>query len=147
MFAHIADEVEKAEVLHPVVVVYKFGCVGGIGVEVKKAGKLLFDCLLIMAQSFFVEEFALLRFHGRVANHAGSAADKGNGLVSGTLKVFEHHHAHKVTDMKRVGGGVDAEVCGSHSGGKLLFGTGHHGMYHTAPGEFFDKVHFYNVRC
>ena len=62
VFAHIADEVEKAEVLHPVVVVYKFGCVGGIGVEVKKAGKLLFDCLLIMAQSFFVEEFALLRF-------------------------------------------------------------------------------------
>jgi hypothetical protein len=63
VFADVADEVEETVVFHPVVVVDEFGGVGGVGVEVEEVGELLFDGFLIVAEGFFVDEFALLALH------------------------------------------------------------------------------------
>ena len=63
-------------------------------------GELGLDALLVVAQSVLVEEVALLGFHGRVAYHARSSADKGDGAVAGVLEVLEHHDADQVADMQ-----------------------------------------------
>ena len=133
MLAYVADEVKEAEILHPVIVVDHLGCVWRIGVEVEEFGKLVLDCLLIVAEGFFVEKLALLALHGGVADHACGAAYKRDGLVTCALEVFEHHDAHKVADVERVSRRVNAEVGCGHFFLKLLVGAGHHLMDHAAP--------------
>ena len=133
VLADVAGEVEEGEVLHPVVVVDQFGRIGGVGAKVEEAGELRLDAADVMAQGVLSEQVALGALARGVANHACGAADEGQRLMPSALEVAEHHDRAKVTDVKRVGGGVDADV-GRHL---LLvqefFGAGHHLVEHTAP--------------
>ena len=99
VLANVADEVQERELLHPVVVVDQHGVVGSIAVEVEEVGQLATDALLVVAQGFLVDEFALLRLHLGVANHARGTAHKGDGTVTSALEVLEHHDAHQVTNV------------------------------------------------
>ncbi len=141
MLADVADEVEKRELFHPVVVVDEFGRVGFGRVEVEEFGELPLDGLLIVAERLFVEKFALLAFHRRVANHSGGSSYECDGLMAGALKMLEHHDSHEVSDMQTVGCRVDAEVGHGHLLLQLFFCAGHHLVDHATPFEFFYEVH------
>ena len=141
MLSYLTGEVEEADVLHPVVVVHEFGSVGSIALEIEEAAKLFFDSLLVMTQCGFVEKVALGRFAGGVADHTGGAAHEGDGFMTATLEMTQHHHSAEMADMEAVGGGVDTEVSGSHLFLKLLVGAGHHGVDHATPGEFVYEIH------
>ena len=110
----VADKGKEAVIFHPVVVVHEFGTVFCVAFKVEEFGKLLFDSLLVVAESFLVDEFTLLRFHRRVANHTGSTANQSDGLVARALEVLEHHHTHQVPDVERIGCRVDTKIGGSH---------------------------------
>ena len=141
VLADLAGEVEEGEVLHPVVVVHEFGRVGRVGVEVEEVRKLLLDTFHVVAEHIFGEEVALGTLARGVANHARGAAHEGEGLVARALEVAEHHHGAEVSDMEGIGGGVDAHVSGNHLLAQQLFSAGHHLVEHTAPCQFFNKVH------
>ena len=49
---------------------------------------------------------------GGVADHAGTAADEGDGLVAGHLQALHQAQSHEVTHVEGVGGGVKANVEG-----------------------------------
>ena len=101
---------------------------------------------LIAAQRLLVEQVALLRLAAGVADHAGGAANQGDGAVAAELKMFENHHPDQVPDMQRVGRRVDAQVGRGHLFVELLFRAGHDGVDHAAPGEFFDKILPFHIR-
>ena len=141
VLADVADEVEEAVALHPVIVVDQDGVVGRITVKVQELGQLLADALLVVAQGVLIDEHALLRLHRRVANHACGSANQGDGPVSGTLQVLEHHDAHQVANVQRVGCGVDAHIARGHLLVELFFGSGHDVVDHAAPFQFFYKIY------
>ena len=100
MFADIADELQEGELAHPVVVVDQQGGVGFLAVEVEELAQLFFDALLVVAQRGFIQQVAFLAFAGGVADHAGGAAEQGDGPVAAALQVRQHHDAHQVADMQ-----------------------------------------------
>ena len=59
-----------------------------------------------------------------------------------TLQVLQHHDAHEVADMERVGSRVDTHVCRCHFFVELFFCAGHHIVDHPAPFEFFYEINF-----
>ncbi len=141
MLADIADEIKEREVFHPVIIVHHLGCIRLLAVEVKEFCKLFFYGFLVMAEGFFIKEFALLAFHRRVANHACCSSNKCNRFVPGSLEMLEHHHSDKVSDMKAVCGRVNAEICRGHLFFKLFFCSWHHLVDHATPCEFVYEVH------
>ena len=140
MLADIADEVDEAVVLHPVVVVHEFGLVGGVGFEVQEAGELRLDAGDVVVQGGLVQEVALRRLHRRVADHAGGAAHEGDGFVAAALEMLQDHHADKVADMQGVGRRVDAYVGSRRAFHEFLFRTRHDVLDHASPSEFFNKI-------
>ena len=108
---------------------------------------MLADGLLVVAEGLNIEELAFLAFHRGVADHAGGAADEGDGLMAAALEVLEYHHANEVADMEGVGGGVDAQVSRGHPFLELVFRAGHHLVNHVAPGKFFYEIHLLEDVC
>jgi hypothetical protein len=53
----------------------------------------------------------------------------------------KHHHAAQVAYMKAVGSGVNTQIRRGHLFLQLFLSPGHDGMYHTAPGQLFYKIH------
>ena len=141
VLAYVADEIKETIVLHPVIVVDKDGVVGRIAVKVEELGKLPLYAFLIVAQCRLVDENAFLRFHRRVAYHARGTTHKCNGTVARPLQMLQHHHAHQVAYVQRVGRGVDAQVGRGHFLVELFFGARHHVVNHAAPFQFFNKIH------
>ena len=140
MLADVADEIDEGIVLHPVVVVHEFGLVGGVGVEVQETGELLLQAGDVMVEGLLVQEVALGRLHGRVADHAGGPAHEGEGLVSAALEMLQDHHAHEMPDMQGVGRRVDAHVGRLGTFHQFLFRTRHDVLDHASPSEFFNKI-------
>ena len=142
VLADVAYEIEECVILHPVIVVDQDGRIRGVAVEIEKTRELLLYCLLVVAQSFHIEEFTLLAFHRWVADHAGSTTHEGDWFMTGTLEMLQHHHTHKVADMEGVGSRVDTEIGCRHPLFKLFICARHHLVNHAAPGKFFYKIHF-----
>ena len=107
--ADVADELQKRELLHPVVVVDQLGRVGFVGRRSRPAARAAcWIRLLIAAQRLLVEQVALERLAGRVANHARRSADQKDRLMAATLEMLQDHHADQMPDMQRVGRRIDA---------------------------------------
>ena len=141
MFSDLAREVEEGYILHPVIIVDKLRAVGCVALEVEELGELFLDSLLVVAQGRLVEEVAFGAFPGGIADHSCGASYERQGLMAAALEMAEHHHSAKVADMQAVGGGIDAEVCCGHTLLEKLVCAGHHGVHHSAPGKFFNKIH------
>ena len=56
------------------------------------------------------EEISLLAAAAGVADHAGGAADQGDGFMAGAGHPPEEHQGHEVADVQAVGRGVEAGV-------------------------------------
>ena len=146
-FTDFACEVKEGVVLHPVVVVHQFCRIRGIAFEVEETAELFLDACHIVAQGLLVEEVAFLAFPRGVANHSGCTSYQCQGFVSCTLQVAEHHHATEVADMERIGGRVNAHIGRYHAFVKEFFCSGHHLVEHTAPFQFFYKIHILVFFC
>ena len=138
--ADVADEFEERDVLHPVVVVDQHGGIRRVRLEVEQFGELPFDRLLIVAERRLVEQVALLRLAAGVADHARRAAYERQRTVAAHLEMLEDHHAHQMSDMQRVGRGVDAQIGRRHLFFELFLCAGHDRVDHAAPFEFFDEI-------
>ena len=145
VLAHVADEIQKRHVLHPGVVVDEFRGVRRVGIEIQEPGQLFFYALLVVEQFFLRKQVALLRFHGRVADHAGGAADQRDGLMPAALQVAQHHDAHQMSDVQRVGSRVDAHVRRGHALFQHFVRARHDVVNHAAPCEFLYEIHEYYV--
>ena len=140
VLAYVADKVDEAVVLHPVVVVHQFGLVGGVGLKVQETGELGLDAGHVVVEGFLVQEVPFGRFHGRVSNHAGGPAHQGVRLVAAALEMLEYHDAHQVADMKGIGRGVNAHIGRLGPFHQFFFRTGHDVLNHASPPEFFYKI-------
>ena len=110
MLADVSHEVEELEVLHPVVVVDQLRTIRCIAVEIEEVGELLLDASHIVTQRLLIEEVALLALARWVTNHTCGTSDEGERLVTATLEMTKHHHTAEVSDVERIGCGVNAEV-------------------------------------
>ena len=94
MLADVADEVEEAVVLHPVVVIDQHSSIVSITIEVEELLQLLLDTGLIVPQRLLVQEVALLGLTRGVTDHTGSSSDESDGTMTGALQVSQHHDTH-----------------------------------------------------
>ena len=83
VFAHVADEVQKAQVLEPVEVVDHPG--GRRTFKIEEALQLRALACEVVVQRFEVEKLALCGLAAGVAHHAGSASHQGHRSVSRPL--------------------------------------------------------------
>jgi hypothetical protein len=141
MLTHVADKAEERKLLHPVVVIYQFSLVWCVGFKIEQFHQLGFQTFLVVTQGGFVEQVAFFRFSRRITDHTGSTTNQHNGFVPALLKMLQHHYTNKMANMKGVGSRINAHVGRYHFFLQYLFGTGHNGMHHTAPGQFFNKIH------
>ena len=56
------------------------------------------------------EQVPLLALAAGVADHAGGAADHGDGTVPGLLEPAQDHQRHQVSDVQAIGRGIKARV-------------------------------------
>ena len=139
MLANVTDKVEKEIVFHPVVVVAYLGAVDGV-VKIEELAQLLADTADVVLHFLDSKEFALGSLERGVANHACGTAHNGQGLMPGHLQVLEKHDAHQVSNMERVGGGVDADIGSGYFFVELFFCAGHDVVNHATPFEFLYEV-------
>ena len=102
---------------------------------------MFLDARYIVTESFLIEQIAFSAFARGVSNHASSTTHESEGLVACLLKMAEHHHATEVTNVERVGCGVDAHIGRHHFFFKKFVGAWHHLVEHATPFEFFYKIH------
>ena len=146
VFTNITYESEEREVLHPVVVVDELSTVGCIAIKIKEVRELLLDASHIVTQGLLVEEIALLALTRRVTNHTCSTSNEGKGFVATTLEVAKHHHTAEVSDVERIGSGVDAEVSSHLFLLEQFVSARHHLVYHPTPCEFLYEI-FHDFVC
>ena len=68
------------------------------------------------------------------------AAAAAPAPVAAHLEMFENHHSHQMSDMQRVGRGVDAQIGRRHLFFELFLCAGHDRVDHAAPFQFLDEV-------
>ena len=112
MLAHVAKEIEIAELAHPVVVVHQEGRVRA-AIEVEEPPQLRFHAGDVRPQRLDREQIALLALAAGVADHARGPADQGDRPVAGLLEPPQHHQGHEVADVQAVGRRVEANVDGA----------------------------------
>ena len=147
MLADVPYEVEKGVVLHPFVIVDKFGLVRGVGVEVEYPGKLGADPFYVMPEGLLVQEIPFLGLHRRVAYHPGRASDKCERFVPAVLEMLEYHYTDQVPDVQGVSCRVNPDVSGLRAFHEFLLGAGHDVLDHSPPFEFFNEILLHMLSC
>jgi hypothetical protein len=66
--------------------------------------------------------------------------------VATTLEVAKHHYTAEVSDVERIGGGVDAEVSSHLFLLEQFVSARHHLVYHPTPCEFLYEI-FHDFVC
>ena len=141
----VAEKLDRARALVPVVVVHENGGVGSV--EVEDARKVLADALLVLLHLLDGEHVALGGLAGRVADEARRAAHEGDHLVARLLETAEHHDGHEVPRLQRGGGGVEAAVHRLRRLQQFLdFGVCH-GLHEAARLQFFQQRHLFVSFC
>ena len=140
VLANVAHKIQELEVLHPVVVVHQFCTVGRIAFKIEEMSQLSLDAGHVVAEGLFVQQVTFSALARGVANHACSPTDECEGFVATTLEMAQHHHAAKVTDVERIGCGVDAEVCCYLFFLEQFICTWHHLVNHASPSKFLYEI-------
>ncbi len=136
MLADIAQKIQVAHILEPVVIVDNLDVLA-----TKDLMILGYNRLLVLGDFLGGFKFALSVFAVGVADHAGSAAHQQYRLVAVFHKPFDHHGRRQVADSHRVGAGVDSPVESDRlaiENTKVFVG----GLVEqAAPGQFFGECH------
>src|SRR5690606_5009609 len=100
--AHITYKLQKGKSLHPIIIIYEDSPIILATVEIQKTGKLGPYACLVVCQGSFVQQIAFVGLPGRIPDHPGGPTDQGVGLMSGQLKMSQHHYSDQMPDMKRI---------------------------------------------
>ena len=73
--------------------------------ELNEPLHLLFEALAVMLDGLLGHHGTHIGTTGRVADHGGTAANQGDGPVSGHLQPLHQAQSHKVAHMEGVSGG------------------------------------------
>ena len=108
--ANVPDKLYIVEVQKPVGVVHHLGLAGA---KLNEPLHLLFEALAVVLNGLLGHHGAHVRPTGGVANHGGTAANEGNGLISRHLQPLHETQGHKMAHMEGICRGVKANVEGS----------------------------------
>ena len=108
MLADVAQEIQAVHAGEPVGVIGHNR--GVFAFKAQKGLKLAADFFHPSGHGFAAVQAALLRFEAGVADHAGGAADQGDGSVAGKLEAAQRQHRQQMADVQAVGGGVETAV-------------------------------------
>jgi len=109
VFADITQKVEHRKLAGPIGVVDQLS-LGRALFEVKDAFELALDALHIVVQRLGVKQIALFASTRRVADHAGRPTRECERSVSQQLKSAQGDLSEQMTDVQRIGGGVETDV-------------------------------------
>ena len=137
---YVAQKLDCARALVPVVVVDHDGCVGAVEVEYPR--KVLSYALLVLLDLLYREHVSLGGLAARVANEPRRAADKRDHLVAGELETAEDDDGNEVSCLQGAGRRVKTAI-DSHGllEGLLDFRVGH-GLHESACPKFVKQFHF-----
>ena len=82
-----------------------------------------------------------------IADHAGPAADDGDGRVAETLQPRQTDHRQQRADVQAVGGRIEADVRRDRTGGHRLAQPVGHFRHHAAPLELVVRSIVAMYRC
>ncbi len=110
MGADITDKFDIVEITEPVGVVDHLGLAFA---ELDKAAHLLLKAFAVMVDHLHGHHFTQVLSAGRVADHAGAAADQGDGLVACHLQTLHQKQSHEMPNVKRIRCGIESDIEGS----------------------------------
>ena len=105
--AHIAEQFNVIELQQPVGVVDKL-CLALAKVD--EFAHLLLEAFDVMLNGFGRHHLPEIGSAGRIADHRGAAADKGNRLVARHLKTLHQAERHEVSHVERIRRRVKPDV-------------------------------------
>ena len=109
----VAEELDESELPEPVVVVdHERGVLPAV--EVEEVGELRLDGREVFGHLLERQQIALLALSRRVADQAGSGARDRDRPVPEALHPRQPHQRDQVSDVKAVGGRVEADVGRHH---------------------------------
>ncbi len=111
------------------------------GVEVEETLELRAHAGDVERDLFGGEQIALLRLAARIADHAGAAADDGDGRVAEPLQAREPHHGEQVAHVQARRRRVEPDVRRDpFFRERFRHAIGYLGN-HAAPLEFLKQIH------
>ncbi len=108
VLADVADEVEKAHVLEPVVVVHHACCLRTF--EVEEALELGLLAGQIVLNRRRVQELPLRRLAAGISHPPRRTSHKRDGPTSCPLPMQQQHHGNQVPDVQRICGRVKPHI-------------------------------------
>src|SRR5690606_9134600 len=109
MLAHITEEVDHADILDPVQVVYhQRGIVAAL--EIQKPGNLPLDSLDPSLHDVRRIQLTLRSLETRITDKTGCPSHQGDRLMTGQLKTTQRQQWNKVTDMKALCSGIETAI-------------------------------------
>ena len=109
MFADVAQEIEIAELTHPVKIVYEHRGVF-TAIKIEKRAHLFFHSDDICPQIVHRHQIAFFVFPARVADHPGCTTDECDRPMSCLLKTPQRHQLQLVADVQAIGCRIDTNV-------------------------------------
>ena len=114
MLPGVAQESDEREISQPIEVVDHHRSAGP-GREVQEPLQLAAQRNDVRLQRLAVQEVALRRPPGRIADHPGPPTDQSDRSAAVSLKAEQAEDRHQVADVEGVRGGVEAVVAGDRS--------------------------------
>ena len=109
MCADFTEQFYVVQIHQPVCVVdHKCLAIG----EVDEFTHLLLEAVTVMLDGLYRHHGTHIGTSAGVADHAGTAADQGDGLVACHLQTLHQAKCHEVSDMKAVCRGIKADIEG-----------------------------------
>jgi len=109
VLADVTEKLQHRDRRSPVGVVDQGG-LERAGLEVQQFDELALDAFDVAAQGLGVEQIAFVAATPRVADHAGGATSQRKRPMAGQLEATEEQLADEMSDVQRVGRGVEADV-------------------------------------
>ena len=142
MLANVAQELQVAELPHPVVVVHHQGRIRA-AVEIQESPQLLSHARHVSPQYVDRQQLPFFALAARITDHARGAAHQRDGSMPRLLKTSQRHHSDQVAHVQAVGRGIESHVqCArifkKPAGNVLIVGCL---VELSAPPEFSNDVH------
>jgi peptidoglycan glycosyltransferase len=135
----VAEKIDEPKIAKPTEVVQQQRT--ALPREVNEFGKLRSDCGAIMVECRSIKQVSFCRPTRRVADHSRSSANQCDGASAVQLEASERKDTHQVSNMKRVGARIKADVSADRrvSDEALIEAYGHV-MNETSIGEVTEEL-------
>ncbi|OQA17835.1 MAG: hypothetical protein BWY61_02097 [Firmicutes bacterium ADurb.Bin354] len=107
MRSYFSEKINVVKLKEPVCVVND-SCL--VLAEFNESAHLLFEAFDIVSNSLFRKHLTHICFSGRITDHTGTAAKKGDRLVSCALQSLHKAKCHEMTYMKTVRRRIETDI-------------------------------------